>query len=459
MENVNRDVHELKESLKDEMQDVMELEKRQKKALHSAKEYLPQAIAAFGVIAVSILLFFVLSRFEVVTKAVKAVLSVLAPVIVGFVIAFLLSPVVRFLEKKLYRIGEGYNKKKNTLTQEKEVRLRRRSRNVSVFISLITSITLVVLLILAIIPELITSIEALVSKLPAYANAGLEAVNGFLSRNEKLSEIVMPYVQNATHFLEDWLSGKLSAIVSTAYTWVTTGMRTIIDVVFNLVIGIIISAYLLGGKEYYLGLCKKLTFAIFRKDHAKTLVQTMHKANIIYSSAILGKIVDSIIIGLLCFIGSTIMGLFFETIAEYTVLVSIVVGVTNVIPFFGPFIGGIPCTVLIMCMNPLHGLIFGAFLVVLQQFDCNYLDPHIVGKSVGLRPLFVLTACLFLGGLGGIPGMLLATPTFALVYSILKAYFEVRLESKNLPKDTKSYIDTPGAVIVRASERPEKQKS
>lgn len=457
MENMNRDVQELKESLKDEMQDVMELEKKQKKALYGAKEYLPQAIAAFGVIAASILLFLLLSRFEVVANATKAVLSVMAPVTCGFVIAFLLSPVVRFLEKKCYRLFSKWSRKNKSLTQEKEEKLRRRSRNVSIFVSLIGSITLVVLLILAIIPELITSIEALVNKLPGYANAGLDAINGFLSRNEKVSEIVMPYVQNAMHYLETWLSDKLSAIVSTAYTWVSTGVRTIIDVVFNLVIGIIISAYLLGGKEYYLGLCKKLTFAIFRKDHAKTLVQTMHKANIIYSSAIIGKIVDSIVIGLLCFIASTIMGLFFETISEYTVLVSIVVGVTNVIPFFGPFIGGIPCTVLIMCMNPIHGLIFGAFLVVLQQFDCNYLEPHIVGKSVGLRPLFVLASCLVLGGLGGIPGMLLATPTFALVYSILKAYFEVRLESKNLPKDTQSYIKTPGAVLARASERQEEQ--
>ena len=166
----------------------------------------------------------------------------------------------------------------------------------------------------------------------------------------------------------------------------------------------------------------------------------MHKANRIYSGAILGKILDSAIIGLLCFIGTSILSIFFPTLSEYVVLVSLIVGITNVIPFFGPYIGGVPCTLLIMCINPLHGLIFGIFLIVLQQFDCNYLDPHIVGGQVGLKPLFVLCACLLGGGLFGLVGMLLAVPTFALVYSLLKSYFEVRLEAKKLPVDTKEYV-------------------
>ncbi len=433
---------------------------KKKKAIHSAKEYLPQGIAAFGVIAAAILLYFVMSRVDAIGKFVGKAVDALAPVIWGFVFAFLLSPLVRFLEKKVYRLISKRARAKGKMTVEQEKQIRKKAKNISIFLSLLSILFVVILLILAIVPELITSIEALVNKLPTYANVALDTINKFLSKNKKLEEILMPYVHNAAGYLETWLSDKLSAIVSTAYTWVTTGMRTVITGVFNLIMGVVVCAYLLGGKDYYLGLCKKVTFAIFRKDHAKTFVQTMHKANIIYSSAILGKIIDSILIGLICFIGSTIMGLFFDTIGEYAILVSIVVGVTNIIPFFGPFIGGIPCTVLIMCMNPLHALIFAAFLVVLQQFDCNYLEPHVVGKSIGLRPLFVLVACLFMGGIGGIVGMLLASPTFALVYSILKAYFEVRLERKNLPKDTESYVETPGAVIARrAGEGKEEGKT
>ncbi len=423
-----------------------------KRPFHDAKAYLPIGIAAFGVIGAALLLYFALLRVDVIAKGIKAVLSAMSPVICGFIIAFLLSPVVRFLEKKLYWILSRRDKTKGKLTDEKACKMRRSARRLSIFASLMAAIVLITLLILAIVPEVIASIESLVNEIPKYTSSIVESGKKFLSKNERLSEILMPYFQNATQYIEELVTGKLESIVTTTYGWVTIGIRTVIDVIFTLVIGIIISAYLMGGKEYYLGLCKKLTFAILRKDHAKTVVQTMHRANIIYSSAILGKIVDSIIIGLLCFIGSTILGLFFSTIGEYSILVSIVVGVTNVIPFFGPFIGGVPCTVLIMCMNPIHGLIFGAFLIVLQQFDCNYLDPHIVGKSVGLRPLFVLVACLVLGGIGGIVGMLLATPTFALVYTILKTYFEVKLEGKNLPTDTGSYMRTPGAILVKNSE-------
>ncbi len=441
---------EEKEMEQSEMLSEAKEKEGRKRHLHSAKEYFPQAIAAFFVIAAAILLYFLLLRIRVIGDGIRAVLSVMSPIICGFVIAFLLSPAVRMLERKMYGAWSKSTRGKKA-TKEKVRKAKRVTRNVSIFISLAVTITLLTLLVVAIIPELISSIETLMNNLPRYADAAIDLLNRFLAKNERLSELVMPYLKNATHIMEEWLSGKLSLIVSTTYDWLTYGMKALIDVVFTLLIGIIISAYLMGSKEYYIGLCKKLIFAIFRKDHAKTLVQTMHKANIIYSSAIIGKIVDSIIIGLLCFIGTTILGLFFDMIGEYSILVSIVVGVTNVIPFFGPFIGGIPCTVLIMCMNPVHGVIFGLFLVVLQQFDCNYLDPHIVGKRVGLRPIFVLCACLVLGGLGGIPGMLLATPTFALVYTIMKAYFEVRLERKNLPKETVEYIQTPGAVLVRNS--------
>jgi predicted PurR-regulated permease PerM len=136
-----------------------------------------------------------------------------------------------------------------------------------------------------------------------------------------------------------------------------------------------------------------------------------------------------------------------EAIADNRILVSVIVGVTNVIPFFGPYIGGIPSVVLILCVKPVDGLIFAIFIIALQQFDCNYLDPRIVGRSVGLSPLYVLVFCLIGGGLFGIVGMLIGSPTGAVIYGLAKSWTESRLEQKNLPTQTIDYVNTPGAII------------
>lgn len=410
-------------------------EKKEKKLnFHRAKEYQGQAIAAFLVIAAALLLYFALLRIDMFGKLVSSFLSALAPLIVGCIIAFLLTPIKKFLERMFTKLFQKVCRKKPV--NQKLV------RRISVLISILLALTLVGLLLLAIIPELIRSISTLIGNLPGYGDSLISSVKDLLDRYPEISNTVMPYISQFAKDLESSLTKYLSSFVSAAYDWVSNGLVAAFKLLYNLLIGLIISMYLLGDTEYYLGVCKKVVFAVLPNKTAGAIMKTMHKANTIYSGAILGKIVDSCIIGLLCFIGANILSIFFPTIGEYILLVSIVVGVTNVIPFFGPYIGGVPCTLLIMCIHPLHGLIFGLFLVLLQQFDCNYLDPHIVGGRVGLKPVFVLCACLIGAGMFGIKGMLVAVPTFALIYSLLKSYFEVRLESKQLPTDTKHYAGT-----------------
>ncbi|MDO4317481.1 MAG: AI-2E family transporter [Lachnospiraceae bacterium] len=408
---------------------------KRKLNFHHVRDFQGQAVAAFLVIGAAVLLYFLLLRIRVLTDILGAVLHALSPAIFGFAFAFVLTPAVRFFERQFHRLLKKLVKK-----NKKKRNLQKIARRLSVFFTLILVVGIIISLLFAIIPEFLTSISTLANDLPSYANSLLNYAKKLLENHPELSKVVTPYLENLTSYMEKLLSDYLSSIVTAAADWLTTGVMVVFRLLYNVLIGLIIAVYLLSDTEYYLGICKKLAFALLPQRKAAVLLKTMHKANRIYSGAILGKILDSAIIGLLCFIGTSILSIFFPTLGEYVVLVSLIVGITNVIPFFGPYIGGVPCTLLIMCIDPVHGLIFGVFLIVLQQFDCNYLDPHIVGGQVGLKPLFVLCACLLGGGLFGLVGMLLAVPTFALIYSLMKSYFEVRLEAKKLPVDTKEYV-------------------
>ena len=423
---------------------------RTKRNLSRIKDYAPQGLVAFLVLAALMLLLFVLLNLPAIGRFIKAVFRALAPAIAGFVFAFIMSPLVRFFETRIVKLLRA---RKTELAEDSDfmVKTRRHARRISIVITLLLLLSIIALLIVTIIPELVKSLEALAVNLAGYLEQLKHTIDLYLVKNPRVAEVLEPITEkfNDTNKLARTIIKYLNIdMAGDATKFVLASTWTIIRVVYIWLVGTIVSVYLLASKEYYIGLCKKLFFAVLPKRTSKNAIQTLHKANIIYSAAILGKLVDSLIIGILCFIGTTLLGIKFSAIGEYKVLVSVIVGVTNVIPFFGPFLGGIPCAILIFSINPLHGLLFALFVVVLQQFDGNFLDPHIVGKKVGLRPLYVLCACMLCGGLFGIPGLILATPTCALVYYLTKSYLEVRLESKNLPVETSEYVTQPSAVIA-----------
>jgi len=423
-------------------------EVKKRPGLNKAKLYQGQAIAAFITVAALLLLYFFLLRFSIFTKALKAIFKAISPFITGFVFAFIMTPLVKALEKQFYKLFGARAK-----TDEEKTKAQKRSRNLAILLSIIAILSAITLLIIAVIPEFYESIKNLVLNLPAYGDSLMASAKKFLSKNERISQAVTPALESATNSIEKYFETKLGTITGTGAKWVAAGFSAAFSVLYNLFVGIIVAIYLLGGKEYYLGLAKKIVFAVLPKKSAKNFVEIMHQANFVFSSAILGKMLDSLIIGLICFIGTSILSIPFDAIGEYKILVSIIIGVTNVIPFFGPYLGGIPCIALITCMNPIQGLIFAAFVLCLQQFDCNFLDPRIVGNRVGLKPLFVLVGCMAGGSLFGIPGMILATPTNAMIYSLVKAWMESKLRKKKLPTETAAYTLTPGAYLANGRYR------
>ncbi|MGM9973877.1 MAG: AI-2E family transporter [Clostridiaceae bacterium] len=393
-----------------------------------------KSLGAIYVVIAGIIFFFLIYRSDTVKDALAALYSALKPILTGVVIAFLINPLVRLFEKAILKVRTLMKKEEPTAREKKS------TRSISIFIALVLMISAIILLFNLVIPQLIASIQGVIAEFPGYVDTAIGEIQSFADKNHTVSEGFLTLTQEITQDLNHWLTTDLADRISSIATVLASGLMGVLGLIYNLLVGIILSVYLLSGKERFLGSFKKASYALLDDSKAEFFIKTMKKVNYIFSAAILGKILDSTIIGVLCFIVTGVLGIFFSAIAKYSLLVSVVVGVTNVIPFFGPYIGGIPSTLLIMLANPIHGLIFGGFLILLQQFDCNYLDPKMVGGRVGLPAFWAIFAVLVGGSLFGFYGFILSVPTFAVFYYLVKTYVEERLKRKKLPVDTIDYI-------------------
>ena len=215
----------------------------------------------------------------------------------------------------------------------------------------------------------------------------------------------------------------------------TSGIFAVLRVTMNLVIGFIVAAYVLAEKEHFFGQGRKIVFALFSEKAGKSIIEKSRKCNEIFGGFVIGKIIDSLIIGVLTFILLSIFNM------PYTMLVSIIVCVTNVIPFFGPFIGAIPSFFLILLIDPIKALWFLLIIFLIQQLDGNIIGPKILGNSTGLSAFWVMFAILIAGGLFGFAGMLFGVPVFAIIYYLLSEWIRGKLKKKNLPLETENYMD------------------
>lgn len=400
------------------------------------RDYIGRGISAFLVILAGIVCFFIFLRFDSIAKAFGTIMEVLTPIIYGFVLAFLLNPIVKRVEAW---ITPGLTK-----LLKKEERATKASRSIGIFSALIVAILVVVALFNMLIPELYKSIKDLVVTLPAELSQWGKEINTIIKGNSTLDNIVKNILIQGNDAIETWVQTDLLKWVQNdllqqtnqIITGVTTGVISIVNVVINVLVGVIVSIYVLYSKEKFSGQSKKIVYATMKPIAANNILHIVNKANTIFSGFIIGKIIDSAIIGVLCFIGLSILKM------PYTLLVSVIVGVTNVIPFFGPFIGAIPSAVLILLVDPIKGLYFVIFVVLLQQLDGNVIGPKILGDSTGLSSFWVIFSILVSGGLFGFVGMIVGVPTFALIYYIVKMYIQQRLEQKKLPTDTACYTET-----------------
>lgn len=409
-----------------------------KKGASKLRQHFNRGITAFLVIAAAIAFYFVLLRFPDLSDLIKQIIGVLMPVIFGFVIAFLLNPLVKTIENFLTPYLKSYVKK--------EGRSEKIARAVGIFLSEILLILLVVLLCNMLIPELYNSIKNLVYTLPRQLNNWVNHIDDMVKGDSTLSVVFKEVLSQGTDMFQNWLKNSLMSQANSLMSNVTDGVTAIVTTVTSLLIGMIVSVYLLFSREVFVRQIKKCVYALLPARQANLVLHFSTKTNEIFGGFVIGKIIDSAIIGLLCFIGLTILKM------PYVALVSVIVGVTNVIPFFGPYIGAIPSAILIFLAEPIQGLYFLIFILVLQQFDGNVLGPKILGNSTGLSAFWVIVAILLGGGLFGFVGMVLGVPTFAVIYYMVGMFMEEKLEKKNLPVDSAfydemSYVDDEGNYV------------
>lgn len=435
-------------------------EKNQEKAYYEAtpnlsgrkpsklRQQFSRGMTVFLVVAASIVFYFALLRVTNLSKVIAEVIGVLRPILYGCAIAYLLNPIVKKVDKYLLPVLEKKMKKPESA--------RKVSRGVGIFSSLVLLFFLISVLLNLLIPELYNSIRNLVLILPKQLSDAMDRINEVLIEDSTTGTIIKNVLEEGTDMFMTWMKTDLMKRVNDLMSNLTVGVLNVVSEVFNMLIGVIVSIYILFSKELFSRQSKKAVYAILNPDHANLLLHLTTKSNEIFGGFIIGKIIDSAIIGVLSFIGLSILDM------PYTMLVSVIVGVTNVIPFFGPYIGAIPSAILIILSDPMKGLYFIIFILVLQQFDGNILGPKILGNSTGLSAFWVVFAILLGGGLFGFVGMVMGVPTFAVIYYVVDMILDSRLEKKKLPArsdyyDELSYVDSSGKYIHSEEKKNEEK--
>lgn len=408
-----------------------------KKKSTKLKQYINRGMSAFIVVMMSILFYFFLFKFEMVKNLLINIATILRPIIAGLVIAYMLNPIVKNVDKKLLPYME---RKMESEKAKKTV------RTIGISLSMLFLVLLVYALCAMMLPELYRSIRNLVYSLPRQINNAIDAINNFEVKSPELNNVIGNVINEGTEMIQDWFRNDMMAQINDFMSGLTIGVVNIFSAVFDILIGLIVAVYVLNSKDSFSSHCKKMTYAFLPIDKANLLLHITSKSNEMFSGFIIGKIIDSVIIGVICFVSLSILNM------PYTLLVSVIVGVTNIIPFFGPFIGAIPSSILILLDDPLKGVYFIIFVVLLQQLDGNIIGPKILGDSTGLSSFWVITAILFCGGLFGVPGMIVGVPLFAVIFYVFEMITSEKLKEKKLPTEAgayghRSYVDNQGKYV------------
>ena len=363
------------------------------------------------------------------------VLSLIKPVIYGAVIAYILNPLVKTFYGAFARI---YTKKRKMTEKSEKI-----FSSIAIVFALLTGILIIVILCWMIIPQIINTMISLINVLPEQADHYYRLITERIQNNKNLASTIQQAVLQATSFLDSkmqteiipWLRKELLPNLNEYAIHFASGVMAVVNVLYNLFIGIIVAIYILMSKRTFAAQAKKIVYGIFKKKQADIIIHYTRISNDMFSGFISGKIVDSTIIGVICFAVMSVMNL------PYAMLVSVIVGVTNIIPVFGPYIGAIPSTLLILLVSPVQAVYFLILIVVLQQIDGNIIGPAILGESTGLSAFWVLFSILLFGGIWGIVGMLIGCPLFAVIYRIVKDFIAFCLRKRRLNEDTMAYMD------------------
>ena len=391
-------------------------------------KYFGWGITAFGVIACSILFFMLLQHGKSISDAIGTLIGILSPIIWGMVITYLLWPLVKMFQRTLF---EPLLQK----TRPKKPVSKSLARGLSVVLAILVALVLIAALVWLIIPQLYTSIESIVLNSQQYYDTISGWINRFFENNPEVEEALLSATGKASDSLLDWAKTALLPSMGKVVTSLTTGIYAVLRGILDVLIGFVVACYVLSNMELFLAKAKMVLYSIFPLRSSKRILKAIRFTDTAFMSFISGKVIDSAIIGVICYICCAIMRM------PYVVLVSVVVGVTNIIPVFGPFIGAVPTALIILLDSPMKCLIYVIFILVLQQIDGNIIGPKILGSSTGINGFWIMFAILLGGGLFGFIGMLLGVPVFVVIYAGLEKLVNNGLKKRGLQTETAEYMN------------------
>lgn len=382
--------------------------------------------------AVVCLLIYTIVNNQVITNWFAWLLGILAPILIGAAIAYIVNPILHFFEYIVF----------------KRMKIGKLRRAVSMFLTYVLVILIIFLLVIMILPELSRAFADLTSRLSHYIDNAIAIINNTLNGifNTNKEYLNSDYINK---ILEDFIGslGNISDFLNIYGRDIMSAIRSIYDVFYNILFGLIISFYILATKEKRIAQIKKFSRAMFKEKTYNAIMSVGNIANRCFGGFIKGKLFNALIIGILSYITFVIFGI------PYPIIIAVFVGATDIIPVFGPFIGGILAGIIVFFVSPNSLLIFIILVVVIQQIDGNFIGPKILGSSTGISSLAVISAILIMGGLFGIVGMLIGVPLFALIIEVVKNIVNSKLKAKGYPHRTGYYY--PENSIVRSSDDKE----
>lgn len=400
------------------------------------RKYTTIAVYAFLVIAAGLLFQNIVNDIPPLTRYFNKIGDLLLPFIVGGALAYILNPILNWIEHRLFPV----------IFRDKVSRKIR--RGLSVLLSYLFMIFVIGVFALIVVPQIYESITSLIGRSSTYVKTVEDFLNYLIATygsNEFVKLVLERIYDSAETILKQGyqLLGDIVPMVANIAIGLTNSL-------FDAIMGLIISVYSLLMKETFAAQIKKLLSAFCSKNFVDTFLSIAHDSNQIFCGFISGKIVDSFIIGVICFVGTTLMN------TPYAMLVSVIVGVTNVIPYFGPFIGAIPSIFLILLVNPIHALYFSLFILALQQLDGNIIGPKILGDSTGLSAFWVVFSVTFFGGMFGFVGMLIGVPTFAVIYNLISRFAAYCLHKKGMATNTEAYASPQHPLVDKPKSKLKK---
>ena len=398
------------------------------------KSYLGWGITALAVVICGILFYFGLDELGSLFKALGKLMRILSPFIWGLVISYLLIPATDMYERRLF----DPLLKKSRMKHPKRKQRPKAARALAVTLSEIVLVVLLSAFIYLIIPQLYDSISTIVVNSPEYFDKAYNVLDNLLKDNPMLEEYGTKIFGNLSDALTAWGKNTLLPGMESLVVNITEGVYYVFRFLYDIIVGIIASVYVLYNKESVVSHAKKLCYSLFSPDTVNTISEALDFVDQTFMGFITGRLLDSAIIGVICYICCLLFKF------PYALLISVIVGVTNVIIFFGPFMGAIPSALLILMIDPMKCLYFIIFIIVLQQIDGNIIGPRILSGTIGINGFWILFSIILFGALFGFWGMLLGVPFFVVIYTAAEMLINKKLKKKNLPTDAEEYGDVCG---------------